>query len=62
MAAELKLLGPGAIGREPRLGDPLQDRVGNGLVYSSRYMEDEQASTLFRSNDSMSLGKPWIMG
>lgn len=41
---------------------PLQSRVGNGLVYSSRYMDDEQArETLLSHVDGATLTQPRIL-
>jgi tryptophan halogenase len=41
---------------------PLQHRVGNGLVYSSDYMDDEQAQSLLMSNiDSKAISTPRML-
>ncbi len=41
---------------------PLQNRVGNGLVYSSRYTEDEQArETLLSHVDGATLTQPRVL-
>ena len=41
---------------------PLQSRVGNGLVYSSRYMDDEQArETLLTHVDGATLTQPRVL-
>ena len=39
---------------------PLQHRVGNGIVYSSRHMDDEQARALFLSSiEGEVIKQPW---
>jgi len=39
---------------------PLQHRVGNGMVYSSRYMSDERAREIFEGSlDGEMIAKPW---
>jgi len=41
---------------------PLQHRVGNGLVYSSAYLDDDQAQSLLMSNiDSEALAQPRML-
>jgi len=39
---------------------PLQHRVGNGIVYSSRYMSDERAREIFEASlEGEVIAKPW---